>query len=407
MKRIPLAALAALLALPHPARAQSAPPARSAQDGPLRLRLTASATGGAFDGEGVLRESGGAAVTAASAEAEVVGERWRLSVPARLAHRETFGVELSETSGALDVEPWYVVSKGLRLGLEAGLSGASRPDWPDPYQRDEATGALRPTDRYSYLAYRGGVQLYARPGARQHLRARYRHVEYDYAEDPAFSEDDLMHLTPRDRSEEQLDFSWRYLQKTWDVALRADYARRSYDTLRARNRHSGATPEDALGNELNPLQELNVFAPSAELGLRGLGGALEVDLRYGLDFQDDPFQGYYSYTAQHPRVAAALALGERAAVKVAYEGWYKTYTADGSTRLDSGTRRTDSRTELSGRLEVRLGGRLSAVGETSYTVRTTNYTDLVQLTPGASGRTYDIDYDYTNFSVLAGLKYEL
>lgn len=401
MKKTLLAALAAALALPA-AAADAA------------LDLSAATFGGAFDGDGVRRESGGLAVVEVSGKTEVRGERWRLEVPFRLAHKETFGADLVETTGALSVEPWWEATSRVRLGLEAGGFGADRPDWADLYQRDPVTSELRPTDRYGYLAWRVGGQLYARPAPHQHLRARYRYVAYDYVEDPEFDatpnpisgEPDLMHLTPRDRAEHQLDASWRYRQKTWALGVSLDTTRRAYDTLLARNRRSGATPEDGLGNELNPRQELAIWEPAVELELVRLGGKLELSLGYGLDVHDDPFQGYYSLKAHNPRVKAKLAVTDRLGAELSADGWYATYGDDGSSRLEGNdTRRKDSRTRARGELEYRLGGGLSMQLAAEVVVRATNYADYEPDPITNEG--YDVAFDYTNVTALGGIRYRL
>jgi len=377
------AALAALLAA-APARAPEPP-----KDKRFVLHLEASALGGAFDGQGVRTDSGGLAVLEVRASPEIRGSGWGIGLPFRVARRQTIGADLSETSGAFDAEPWFQVSKRVRLGLTGGVVGASRLNWPDLYQ----TGRP-PTDRYSYLAWRGGAELYARPAAHQHLRARYRFVSYDYVQDAAFDETiDPMHLTPRDRTRHEVDLSWRYHQEAWALALRLDASRDRYATLLAREAGSGAA---SLTGEK---QELVDVEPSAELELSRMGGKLGLSFQYGLEIQNDPYQGYYSYTGHHPRLLAKLAFSDRLTGRVRYEGWYRTFGPDGSTRLDgTATRRKDSRTAVAAEAAYALGGRFSAVAEAEFVKRSTNYTDST---------TFGIDWDYTNLSFLAGVRYEL
>lgn len=384
MTRIHAAALAATLLAAAPAGAQQA----RKDDRRLGLHLEAATLGGALDGEGVRTDSAGVAVISVKADPELRGDGWYLDVPFRVAHRQTFGADLSETTGAASLEPWVQLSKRVRVGLEAGIVGANRPGWPDLYQPGRA-----PTDRYSYLAWRGGVQAYARPGAHQHLRARYRYAAYDYVQDAAFDEAlDPMHLTPRDRARHELDASWRYRQDAWALGLRLDASRTTYDTLLARLAGTGA------GNAEGVKQEMTDVEPSVELELVRMGGALELSFLYGLETRDDPYQGYYSYTGHHPRVQAKFALSPKLRGVARFEGHYLTYGANGSTRLDSGTRRTDARTELGAELSYALGGRVSAVAEAELVRRSTNYRDST---------TYGIDWDYTNASVLGGVRFEL
>ncbi len=264
----------------------------------------------------------------------------------------------------------------------------------------------RPDRSLRLLRLRAGTQLYARPAPHQHLRARYRFVSYDYVADPAFDEiDDPNHLTPRDRTEHQVDASWRYREDAWAFGAGLDYTRRHYTTLQSRNARTGGTP-DPLTGERNPDQELSIVEPSAELDLTRLEGRLDLSFRYGVQLQNDPYQGYYSSTTHHPRVQVKLAATPRLALQAALEGWYEIYGADGSTRLDAGdTTRVDLRTKLGGEVAYRLGGGLSARAEASWLKRSTNYRDYVPPPAGTSA--YDIRFDYTNLTVLGGLEYKL
>lgn len=420
MIRRPLAAALAALLLPLPLAARAAAPvaqavpavAAPAAKRRLAFDLRAATYGGAFDGSYQRRQSGGVAVLEAGGKPHLAGEGWYLDVPVKLVHRQTFGTELSETQGSVEVEPWYVVSRKLRLGLVAGLSGKSRPDWPDLYQPTNAAGGgLLPTDRYGYLSWLAGPKLWAHPAPHQHVRASYRFADYDYKTDPSFNPDrftggDLMHLTPRDRTEHQVDLSWRYHQDTWRVGVSVDYTRRAYKTLLARNRRTGSTPNPG-GLETNPKQELSIWEPAAELTLIRMGGKLEGSVGYGIEKRTDPYQGYYSLTAHVPRAKARLGIGEKLSVEAGIKGWYATYTADGSTRLDgaAGSRRLDTRTRLDGGAEYRLGGGLALRAQVMWRQRATNYRDYVPPPGGTSS--YDIDWDYTNVLVLAGLQYRM
>lgn len=400
-RHLACAALAALLSFPLSAPAAEPAGPAPAKDRRFDLGLTAAVLGGGLDGYGVRDQSGGQMLAELSARPEVRGDRWYLQVPLRLAHRQTFGTDLNETKGKIDLEPWYVASKSLRVGLDAGVSGANRPDWPDLYQRDATTGALAPTDRYSYLSWHGGAKLYARPAPRQHLRAAYRYVDYDYTEDPAFDPDpiggDVMHLTPRDRIEHRVDTSWRYRQDTWVFGLQLDYLFRRYDTLLARER---SVP---VVQGVNPRQELSMWNPAAELDLVRMNGKLEITLGYGIEVWDDPYRGYYSRTAHVPRASVRLALGDRVKAEAGVVGWYATYGAGGSHNLDgTDTDRKDSKTKVTGELEYALRGGLAFQARLGYATRSTNYTDYAP--PGSE---YDIDFDYTNFTALAGFSYKL
>lgn len=381
--------LAVTLALTasQPAYGAAAKPATKAPS-TLTLDLLAEAYGGAFDGFGVLEESGAMAVLAIRVKPELRRDGFTLEVPVRLAHRQTFGADLSETSGSIGIEPWWQLSPRLRVGLDAELLGARRPDWPDLYERDPVTGALPPTDRYGFLAGRLGVQAWARPAPRQHLRARYRISLYDYVDDPLF--DELLepyHLTPRDRVQHEVDVSWRLVQRAWAFALRTDYTYRAYSKLPSRP--SAGSPPD---------QRLHLVEPSVELELRPLGGKLDLSFRYGYLVQRDPYRGYYTLGGHHPRVVARLAASDRLTLGVRWEGRYEEYGPNASTRVDGAGPRRSDRTEIGAEAELRIGGGFSLRAEGEWVRRTTNYTDYE---PPASP--FDVDFDYVNLSAIAGI----
>ena len=403
IRRFALAAAVAAALLPSaPVRAQDVvkdPP----KDWRSNLQLEAATYGGAFDGEGTRTDSGGVAVLELRGSPALHREGWWLDVPFRLAHRETFGASLSQTTGAIDLAPWFVLTRTLRVGLEAGVYGRSSPDWPDQYQRDPVTGALAPTDRYGYFAARGGAVLYARPAQHQHVRARYRYVSQDYQTDPNFDPNNPMHLTPRSNTRHELGGSWRYVEHAWALAFHLDYTRRYETELLARNAGTGGT-----SGGTNPLQVTSLWAPAVELELRRLlDGRLELSLGYGLDVQDDTFQGYYSYTEHHPRVVARLDVTRRLSAAARYEGWFRTYGPNGTSpsRLDYGTRRESARFLLGGEVGYQLGGGLTARANVEYVDRGTNYPDYVPPPAGTSA--YDINWDYTNLYAVLGLEYRM
>lgn len=407
MKKIPPAAIAVLLA----SAASAADPAP--KEAPYALDLRAAAYGGAFDGYGIRKESGGLVVLELSATPEARGRRsWFVELPVRASHRATPGADLSETLLGADVEPWLQISPGFRAGLTGGVVYLSRPDWEDLYQ-PQPDGSLAPTDRYGYLAWRAGIQAYGRPARHQHLRVRYRFVSYDYVDDPNYNPNvveggDPMHLTPGDQEDHQVDLSWSYRQRTWALALRLDYTRRNELVLLSRSARTGST-RLAPGSPLytTPLQRTSLWEPSAELTLEPLR-RVELAIRYGYDVQDDLYQGYYSYGQHHPRVVARWAATDRLAAAARYEGWFRTYgpngtepvSAGGTVKLEYGDRRVSSRFLLGGEVEYLLAKGLLARARVEYVDRGTNYYDYV---PPASS--YDIDWDYLNLTAFAGIEY--
>jgi hypothetical protein len=403
MKTLRSAALAALLL---------ASAARAADDeGGWTYDLRAGALAGAFDGLSVRRDSGGLALVRGSITPALADGGWRLKVPVRFHHRQTFGANLSETYGSGGVELERKVVKGLRLGVEGGVAGAWRPGWPDLYQPDPtALGNLLPTDRYSYLEPRAGATAWWTPAPRNHLRLHYQYAHYGYARDPNFDQQaDPQHLTPRDHGQHRLEASYRRSAESWAAALKLEASRRNDSVYLAKNAVTGST-----SGYTNPKQRLAQVEPSVEVELKRLGGAMNVSLEYGYLVQDDLFQGYYSYAGHHPRLVVDWDLTEQLALRLKGELWWLEYGSSSkaaglppdptSGHLESGTRLHDHKGALSAALSFALGGGVSLRAEGEYVARETNYPDYV---PGVyPGNTlYDVRWDYTNWQLLAGVEY--
>jgi hypothetical protein len=399
-----LAPLALTLVLATPPEDPAPATKRAGRDQPgwtVDARLGAYA--GAFDGMGVRTDSGGLGIVEGALSPTWRGGGWRVEVPLRLTHRETFGADLSETTGSLALSTERRFTRAFRAGPEVGISGAYRPGWPDLYQRQPG-GALPSTDRYGYLAWHAGAQLYALPLAHNHVRLKYRYVAYRYQGESAFEPDvNPMHLTPRDNVQHQVDLSWRYLGgQSWDLGFGLEYTHRRDDDLLARNAGSGGT-----SGYTNPLQKLNKVEPSVEVKLKRLGDQVDVSLRYGFMVQDDPFQGYYSYTGQHPRLDVEWAVTDRLGLEGRAEAWLVEYGSSSTfaSRLDSGSRRTDNRVALRAGARYALTPTLSAVVEGEWVKRETNYPDYVPDPVTDAG--YDIRFDYDNLRAVAGVEWRL
>lgn len=399
---VPLAASILLVATPPEDPAPAKNRARRDPDG-WTVDAKLGAYAGAFDGMGVRTDSGGLGIVEGALTPSWRGGAWRVEVPLRLGHRQTFGADLSETTGSLALSTEHRFTRALRAGPEVGLSGAYRPGWPDLYQRQPG-GELPSTDRYGYLAWHAGAQLYALPFAHNHLRLKYRYVSYRYAGEPAFEPDvNPMHLTPRDNVQHQIDLSWRYLGgESWDLGFSLDYTHRRDEDLLARNAGTGGT-----SGYTNPLQRLNRVEPAVEVQLKRLGDQVDVSLRYGFMVQDDPFQGYYSYTGQHPRLDVEWAVTDRLGLEGRAEAWLVEYGSDGTfaSRLDSGSRRHDRRVALRAGARYALTPTLSAIAEGEWVKRETNYPDYEPDPITDVG--YDIRFDYENLRAVAGLEWRL
>lgn len=361
--------------------------------------------GGAFDGVGVRKDSGGAAVLEARATPVRKGGGWKLEFPLRFHHLQTFGASLSETFGSAYAGAERRLARGFHAGVNLGLSGAWRPSWPDLYQPDPAgTGALARTDRYSYVAYHAGVSVNATPMPRNHLHFRYEYVHYGYTRDPAFDQATRpMHLTPRDNGQHQLEVAWRVIGDGYTAAARIDYAHRLDEVYLARDALNGST-----NGGTNPFQKIDRLEPSVELNLKRLGDRLDLSLRYGYQIQNDLFAGYYSYSGHHPRVAVGYAFTDRFSVRAKGEAWLFEYGPNSkASNLKSGTRLYKRKTAAGVTASYALTDRLSAQLTGEWVKRDTNYPDYVPLSYPSATSLYSIQWNYVNTALLAGVEYRL
>src|SRR6266545_983496 len=370
------ALLASLLAAP--AAGSEASPAEGA-DGTQAWTLghvKLGAYAGGFDGRGVRTASGGAALVEGTAAPTMKTGAWKLDVPLRFHHFQTFGASLSETYGSATVGIEDRVAKALRLGASLGLSGAWRPDWPDLYQpqanNPSPSGGfeLTPTNRYSYLAWHAGASLGVTPFARNHLRLKYQYVHTGYVRDPNFRLDRPMHLTPRDNGQHRLESSWRAFGDGYAVAARFEYVHRQDEVYLARNAVTGLT-----NFYTTPYQRLDRMEPSVEVTVKRLADRVEGEawlLEYG------------------PSSKAA--------------GLPPDPTVPG--RLEHGTRLYDRRGAVGATASYAFTKRLAAKLKGEWVRRSTNYPDYV---PGyyPSTKLYDIEWSYVNTLVVAGVELRL
>ncbi|HEX9398507.1 MAG TPA: hypothetical protein VF912_00255 [Anaeromyxobacter sp.] len=412
------ALLASLLAAP--AAGSEASPAEGA-DGTQAWTLghvKLGAYAGGFDGRGVRTASGGAALVEGTAAPTMKTGAWKLDVPLRFHHFQTFGASLSETYGSASVGIEDRVAKALRLGASLGLSGAWRPDWPDLYQpqanNPSPSGGfeLTPTNRYSYLAWHAGASLGVTPFARNHLRLKYQYVHTGYVRDPNFRLDRPMHLTPRDNGQHRLESSWRAFGDGYAVAARFEYVHRQDEVYLARNAVTGLT-----NFYTTPYQRLDRMEPSVEVTVKRLADRLDVSLQYGYQIQDDLYQGYYSYSGHHPRLTVEYAFTERFSARVEGEAWLLEYGPSSKAaglppdptvpgRLENGTRLYDRRGAVGATASYAFTKRLAAKLKGEWVRRSTNYPDYV---PGyyPSTKLYDIEWRYVNTLVVAGVELRL
>lgn len=402
--RLPLLAIAALVLARSPVA--SAAPARGEGE-PLQLRARVSAVAGGFSGQGTRRESGALGVLDARAALAARLGSLELDVPARVERVETLGADLSQTRASVAVEPSWRPIRRLKLGAEAGVVRVWRLGWQDQYQPNPDL-TLQHTNRYSYVAWRAGANVYAQPAAHQHLRLRWRMTSYEYTRDPNWDPNFPTHITPRDNVQHAVDGSWRYLQRDYAVALRLETTFRRDSVYPARHALTGSVRTPTR----TPHQRLNDYEPSTELELRRLAdGHVKVSLRFGWAVRDDAYEGYYSYSGPHPRAVVEWSPLERLELAATAEAWWLRYGPSSRdpnrpTPNEGGTRLHDQRRRVELKARCRIGGGLSAIAEGEWVWRETNYPDYV---PGVfpSTRLYDIRWDYQNLRAVAGLEWRI
>jgi hypothetical protein len=390
---------------------EAAPPKKQAAEEEDRTSFGGKAFlgGGALAGEGIIAGAGPVAVVSTQAEPALSLGPTRIAFPVDLSHRQTFGISLSELQGEAALEVGVHPDDG-EIAARGGIRGRYRPEWPDPYQ-PQADGTLLPTDRWSYVA--GFVGLDGRWDVAKPVRlsADYEYQRLDSKDDPNFDPvDHPTHIPPEDGWAHAGEVSLRLRSGPLRVTLGSTLEWKGYLLRYARDAGTGLTHAGPGGDPPNPLYREIVAEPAVEARLAPKGAPWKVRAGYGLEMQEDLFEGYYSYLGHHPTAGLDLALGEVCEVAVRGEVSLRTYGPDSYAvggshpALDWGDRRVDRRYGGSVDLDfpVTRSWIVSVSGDAL--VRRTNFPDYV---PGVfpAGGAVDIDWDYEDLRVLAGVEY--
>lgn len=348
------------------------------------------AVGGYFDGMGVRTDSGGLGIVELDFTPSLHSGAWTIDFPLRLDHRQTFGADLNETILGARLDAMREASATLRYGPVAGVEYTHRPDWPDLYQRDDVTGELAPTDRYSNLDLHAGWQHWYRLGERRNLRWKVRAHYTDYRDDPGFDDQDPSptHLVPRDNVRVKFDSSYRATRGRLKYGVGLDAWYRWDLALVAREANTGAVTTDH--------QRRWAIEPSAEVALRL--GAVDLSVEYAFTHHVDAVTGYYSYANHHPSAKVELQLGKRLALAGRADAWLTRYGPDSRDATEDDARLESNRYRLAGTARYALTKALAAVAEVEGKWRDTNYPDYTA--PGPV-----IDWDYANFAATAGVEW--
>jgi hypothetical protein len=335
---------------------------------------------------------------------------WEFSLPLQLSQRETFAASVDETQGAVSAKVESKIVPRLALSASAELSGTFRPTWPDPYQ-PRADGSLSSTDRNSYYERSLKAEAVLHPIRRHWIALGYDYTLAAYQQDPAFDAIEApSHLVPGDHERHQVDLHWRWLQKPFKLEIGAQaFARQSFFYF-ARDAHTGATHAGAGGAPPNPLQQTRGVEPEASVRWRSPAGRWTLNGSYGYALVEDTYQGYYSSGAHHPSLEATYRVRRRFELGVSAEGWLLTYGSNsyrqgpGHPALTSGDRRFDRKLQLAAEATAPLGHGIVAEMKAKWLLRETNFP---AYQPGVfpASRSYDIEWNYQNVLLLAGLEY--
>jgi hypothetical protein len=371
--------------------AEDAPGADAAVDKDrTQLDYAVRAVGGYFDGMGVRTDSGGLAVVELDLTPKLRLGDWELDFPLRLDHRQTFGAELNETVAGAEVDATRKSGR-MQYGPIGGLTYTYRPDWPDLYQRNDVTGKLSPTDRFTHLDAYVGWQHRYKLGAKRNLRWKVRYVQQSYTHDPGFDDADPSpsHLVPRDNRQLKFDSSYRTVGKLLAYGVKLDGYYRWDTVYTAREARTGRATTDLLRTW--------GLEPAAELELR-LGG-VRLSAAYAWLKQVDTITGYYSYTGHHPTAKLELELSKPLSLSARADAWLVTYGPDSKAATEDGKRLESTKYALKGGARYALTDAFALLADVEWTKRDTNYPDYTP--PGTV-----IAWDYTNVLATAGVEWK-
>jgi len=387
------------------ARSPSRPPSR----GDVDLEMLQGV--GMLSGDGIIQGSGPVSLTELDLHLKYRRGGLRMRFPVDLSHRHTLGYDLVESRGNAAIQA-RLEGTVAWLEAEGGITGVLRPGWPDPYQ-PLADGTLEPTDRRSYLAPSAGGEVGLEPVDGHRLTVSYAYKSYDYVNDPDFDpEAEPTHLTPGDQHRHTGEVAWR--SDLGDVRLEAGATaeHRSYTDRYARDAGTGLTHAGVGGDPANPLQTILDVEPGMQVRVQIGGGPVELRGGYGVEIVTDPYQGYYSYLGHHPSLGLDFEAEDGPQVALRGDVYLRRYGpdsyAEGATHpaLEYGDRRVDNRVKGSADVDVPVHAHWSVAAEGEFLLRRTNFPSYE---PGVypATRTYDIDWNYTNWMAILGVRYRL
>lgn len=385
---------------------------------------------GAFSGHYYRPASGGVSELAAEVDPGMQRGDFELRAPLDFEYRETYGAELREIDGQIDLEGRWTPVEGLRIEPAAELARTWRLGWPDLYQPLPGTPANPPvpptdfatTDRHGYLSWELGAGIDYRFSEGQSVEFSYQFDATIYDKDPNYSsiqdvDPEPTHLVPYDNLAHEFFLRWRYRQANWRVGAKLDLETRDYEYVYARDAHTGETHAAPGGPPPNPLYSVLEYEPAVEGRVELVDNHLTLNAELGWHVHDDRYQGYYTYSGIHPDVGASWEFDGGSEIGADLEVEWRTYGPNsyeatagwqpgdsGHPPLEFGDRRVDHRIDVDLDAETPLTDDLLGTLSASMDWRDTNFPDYE---PGVFPRTrnYDIQWSYTNFEILAGMEY--
>ncbi len=361
---------------------------------------------GFLAGDGFHDEAGPASWTELELRPRARLGDWRLGLPFDFSHRQTYGFALSESLGKAGVKARVRVG-AQRMLLYAGVYGAWRPGWLDPYQPD-AEGEPTPTHRHSYLSPRLRAKWSLLPWSGHRLSLETQLRRPDYREDPDYDPELApTHIIPGDHLRASLAGTWRWEHGAWRLEAGSSGDYRAYLHTYARDAGTGLT--HASSDEPNP--QYRVLDIEPRLRLRWEPEPFGLRLGYGHEFVTDLFEGYYSYRGHHPSLGLDWE-GEALSISARSQLWLRRYGPDSYAQggshpaLDEGERRWDRRGRAGIELALRLGERWELGSELEAGWRETNFPDYVPGVFPSSSSDYTIDWDWRTWQTMVGLRFE-
>lgn len=387
----------------------------------LELPVEVAVGGGYREGYSWRDVEGGTTELAVEVRPVFEWDWFRAPLDVSYSYRETFGYELQENE--FYAAPDFEFGLGaLKLTVGGKLRVVSRPGWPDLLQPEQdvpgRVSGLLPTDRHSYTGLGGHTDLEWAGWRLLETRLRVAYDQYDYLTDANFDPIlEPMHLTPSDRRKvsTSINFAGANRKRTWKYKLKVEGEWHEYQLRFARDAQTGITNSLPGGQPPNPLQEFLRLSVRhrQSLWLRSLKSRLAMIVRYERNI--DTFDNYYTWNTVGAEVSWRVRPFRRTSLKTTAGGFYRLYTEDGYFGNRSSRPPLDDGDDVRDRLDLWASANLkyrprdldwTPFVEVGWQASETNFPDYVPFVYPQT-RAYDIDYDFNNWWVFAGVSFEM